>query len=243
MNEKTENGETCLRLKQGYTETGPQPVPHGIATGRREIWVLALQPLPTRMLCSCTMHSVCQRPVCQCHVQSISNKKSKHCLQSKHLPTFLILTKQNISVITVHLQDNKSTVTMQFITRVQTCQDDSLPSSIPQKKRVLHFSHILLQYSLTTIHIPFHLIPHLFRVKGRFSKNINMKQNQSYQKPSPNKVGDTSPTALCAVKASPFSLEQKCIYIKLALIKGGYCPCNSSAFTTLRTISTTLLYT
>lgn len=23
MNEKTENGETCLRLKQGYTETGP----------------------------------------------------------------------------------------------------------------------------------------------------------------------------------------------------------------------------
>lgn len=41
MSEKTENGETCLRLKQGYTETGPQPVPRGIAKGRREIWVLA----------------------------------------------------------------------------------------------------------------------------------------------------------------------------------------------------------
>lgn len=27
MNENTENSETCLWLKQGYTETGPQPVP------------------------------------------------------------------------------------------------------------------------------------------------------------------------------------------------------------------------
>lgn len=56
MNEKTKDGETCLRLKQGYTETGPQSVPHGIATGRREIWVLALQPLVTWWLCSCTAH-------------------------------------------------------------------------------------------------------------------------------------------------------------------------------------------
>lgn len=93
MNEKTENGETCLRLKQGYTETGPQPVPHGIATGRREIWVLALQPLTTRKLCSCTKHSVHQRPVCQCHVQSINLKKKKKInilliVKREYLPTF-----------------------------------------------------------------------------------------------------------------------------------------------------------
>lgn len=76
MNEKTENGETCLRLKQGYTETGPQPVPHGIATGRREIWVLALQPSATRKLCSCTMYSVCQRLVSLRHVQSINKEQN-----------------------------------------------------------------------------------------------------------------------------------------------------------------------
>lgn len=59
MNENTENSETCLWLKQGYTETGPQPVPpNGIATGRRKIWVLALQPLIICMLRSCTMLSI-----------------------------------------------------------------------------------------------------------------------------------------------------------------------------------------
>jgi len=62
------------QAEQGYTETGPQPVPNGIATGRREIWVLALQPLLTRMLCSCTRHSMCQWPVSLCRVQSMNKE-------------------------------------------------------------------------------------------------------------------------------------------------------------------------
>lgn len=60
--------------------------------------------------------------------------------------------------------------------------------------------------------------------------------------PHQTKLGTQCPTALCAVKASVLSWKQICNYIKLALIKGGYCPCNSSAFTTLRTIPITLLY-
>lgn len=78
MNEKTENSETCLRLKQGYTETGPQPVPHGIATGRREIWVLALQPSATPKLC--TMHSERLEP---CTEQQLEKKKIKVLLKVK----------------------------------------------------------------------------------------------------------------------------------------------------------------
>lgn len=105
MNEKTENGETCLRLKQGYTETGPQPVPHGIATGRREIWVLALQPAATRKLCSCTVHSPCtEHPFLKIYTYTPLTANIFQFNLNKKLKV------QTVISVIIHLKDNKSTI-------------------------------------------------------------------------------------------------------------------------------------
>lgn len=68
---------------------------------------------------------------------------------------------------TLQFQDNKSTITTWFRPGVQTCRDVSFPTNVPQR-RVLNVCHILLQYSFTTIHIPFHLVLCLFEVEGLF---------------------------------------------------------------------------
>lgn len=156
MYEKTENSETCLRLKQGYTETGPQPVPHGIATGRREIWVLALQPGLSRMFCSCTVHSY-QRPVSRCHVQSMSQEVSF--ITNGQRKTFTFLQQLRFQLHKKIKTPHSLEMTTNLLQRL---------SAYISQKRVLNFSQTLLEQGFTTKHVAFHFIPHLFMLRGRF---------------------------------------------------------------------------
>lgn len=138
MNEKTENSETCLWLKQGYTETGPQPVPpNGIATGRRKIWVLALQPLMIWMLCTCTMHSISVH-----HVQSISKRLPID--KRQYLQAFCIsYTRYQCLLFTFRTIEPQSQCSLyQEYKPVVT----SHPSNIPQKNLTFYYNTVSQSY-------------------------------------------------------------------------------------------------
>lgn len=135
MNEKTENSETCLWLKQGYTETGPQPVPpNGIATGRRKIWVLALQPLMIWMLCTCTMlFSAMYRA-------SVKDSLDKR----QYLQAFCIsYTRYQCLLFTFIITEEQSQCSLyQEYKPVVMSQ----PSNIPQKNLTFHYNTVSQSY-------------------------------------------------------------------------------------------------
>lgn len=136
MNEKTENSETCLWLKQGYTETGPQPVPpNGIATGRRKIWVLALQPLMIWMLCTCTMHSISAM-----YRASVKDSLDKR----QYLQAFCIsYTRYQCLLFTFIITEEQSQCSLyQEYKPVVTSQ----PSNIPQKNLTFHYNTVSQSY-------------------------------------------------------------------------------------------------
>lgn len=135
---------------------------------------------------------------CTCHVQSINKNKNQY---------------------TVSSQKN---IYQHISTGVQTCSDVSFPTNIPQR-RVLHFCHILLQYSFTTIHISLHLVLQLFKVmRVPLHQNYAHKTEwmQCYLKPSPNKVGDTKSNSTTCCEGLTVKLRTEMYLHKTCLDKG-----------------------